>query len=89
MLIVYLLIAFAQIRLRRQLERTDPGRLALKMWWFPWASWGVILSIVAVLGAMAFTPDLASQLYASLVCLGVVVVSYLVLRRRYGIPRTS
>jgi GABA permease len=89
MLIVYLLIAFAQIRLRRQLERTDPGRLALKMWWFPWASWGVILSIVAVLGAMAFTPDLASQLYASLVCLCVVVVSYLALRRRYGIPRTS
>jgi L-asparagine transporter-like permease len=89
MLIVYLLIAFAQIRLRRRLERTEPGRLTLKMWWFPWASWGVSLSILAVLVAMAFTPDLASQLYASLVCLGVVVVSYLALRRRYGIPRAS
>jgi gamma-aminobutyrate permease len=87
MLIIYLLIAWAQIRLRRHLEQTDPGRLTLKMWWFPWSSWAVILSIGTVLVAMAFTPDLASQLYASLVCLAIAVFGYLALRRRYGIPR--
>lgn len=89
MLIVYLLIAFAQIRLRRQLQVTDPARLKVKMWWFPWGSWAVVLAILAVLVAMAFTADLTSQLYASLVCLVVVSASYLAFRRRYGIPLTT
>jgi L-asparagine transporter-like permease len=89
MLIIYLLIALAQIRLRRQFERQSPERLTLKMWWFPWASWAVIAAIVAVLIAMAFTPDLASQLYASLLCVAVVATGYLALRRRYGIPVTG
>jgi GABA permease len=86
MLIVYLLIALAQIRLRRRIESEAPERLTLRMWWFPWASWAVIVAIAAVLVAMAFSPDLASQLYASLVCLACVLIGYLALRRRYGIP---
>jgi AAT family amino acid transporter/GABA permease len=86
MLIVYLLIALAQIRLRERFEKHSPERLTLKMWWFPWASWAVIAAIIAVLVAMAFTPELASQLYASLLCLAVVIAGYLALRRRYGIP---
>lgn len=89
MLIVYLLIAFAQMRLRRQIQVTDPARLKIRMWWFPWGSWGVVLAILAVLIAMGFTPELASQLYASLVCLGVVCAGYLAFRRRYGIPLTT
>jgi len=89
MLIVYLLVAFAQMRLRRQLQVTDPAALKITMWWFPWGSWGVVLAILAVLVAMAFTPGLASQLYASLACLGVVSAAYLAFRRRYGIPLTT
>ena len=52
------------------------------MWFFPWASWFVIVAIVAVLVAMAFTPALASQLYASLACLAIVAAGYVFVRRR-------
>jgi gamma-aminobutyrate permease len=82
MLIVYLMIAGAQIRLRRQLEVEAPERLTLKMWLFPYASFVAIAAMIAVLIAMAFTPDLASQLYASLGCLAVVLLAYGGLRLR-------
>ncbi len=82
MLIVYLIVAAAEIRLRRRVEADDPSRLLIRMWWFPYASWLVIAAIIAVLIAMAFTPALASQVYASLLCLGVVVMAYCGLRRR-------
>jgi GABA permease len=52
------------------------------MWLFPYASWFVIAAIGAVLVAMAFTADLASQLYASIFCTGVVWVAWLVRRSR-------
>jgi L-asparagine transporter-like permease len=71
MLIIYLIVSIAQIRQRRELERTQPQRLAIRMWLFPYASNGAITAIVAVLAAMAFTPGLASQLYCSL---GIVIV---------------
>jgi gamma-aminobutyrate permease len=76
MLIVYLMIAAAQIVLRRKLEREAPERLTLKMWLFPYASYAAIAAMLAVLVAMALTPDLASQLYASLGCLALVLIIY-------------
>ncbi len=82
MLMIYLLTALAQIRLRRRLEREDPARLTIRMWLFPWASWAVVFAIVAVLTAMAFTAGLASQLYASLACLAVAAVACFLHRRR-------
>lgn len=82
MLIIYLITALAQIRLRRRLEREEPGRLVIRMWLFPWATRLVILAILAVLAAMAFTPALASQLYASLACVAVVVGAFFISRRR-------
>ncbi len=82
MLIVYLMIAAAQIVVRRRLEREAPELLTLKMWFFPYASYGVIAVIGAVLVAMAFTPDLATQLYASLICTGVVLGAYRLVRAR-------
>jgi len=67
-LFVYLITALAQIRLRARLE----GRpLRLRMWWYPWASYGAIAGMLAVLAAMALTPALASQFYVSLAALVV------------------
>ena len=88
MLIVYLLTALAQIRLRRQLERTSPDRLAVRMWLFPYATQATIVAIVAVLAAMAFTEGLASQFYASLLSLAVVLIAYFGLRRRFIADRS-
>lgn len=82
MLIVYLILAAAQIRLRRRLEAEEPHRLTVRMWWFPYASWLVIAAILAVLIAMAFTPALAWQAYASLLCTAVIVAAYFAVRRR-------
>lgn len=76
MLVVYLIVALAQIRQRSTLSPEQVQGLTVRMWFFPWASWLVIVAILAVLIAMAFTSDLASQLYASLFCTGVAVCAY-------------
>ncbi|HVV27502.1 MAG TPA: amino acid permease [Rhizomicrobium sp.] len=81
MLIIYLMVAFAQIRIRRHMEATQPERLAFKVWLFPYSSWGTIAAIAAVLVAMALTPDLAPQFYISGLLLMVVLGAYFLLRR--------
>ena len=63
-LVVYLLIAWAQIKRRRELEAQ--GRpLAFKVWGFPWVSYAVIVCIVGVLVLLAFIPDQQSTLFLS------------------------
>jgi L-asparagine transporter-like permease len=84
MLIIYLIVSCAQIRQRRLLERTEPTRLAIRMWFFPYASYGVVAAILAVLVAMAFTPGLASQLYCSVGIVILFAAAYRVVRRRPG-----
>ena len=82
MLIIYLMIAAAHIVLRRRFERDAPERLTLKMWLFPYASYATMAAMGGVLAAMALTPELASQLYASLGCLAVVLAVYWGVRHR-------
>ena len=77
----YLLVALAQIRLRRLMEVTAPERLVIRMWLFPYASWGVVMVIGAVLVAMAVTPALRSQFLSSLVAVAVVLGLFSLLRR--------
>ena len=82
MLIVYLMACFAHLKLRRQFERTQPERLIIRVWLFPWLSWLTIIAMAAVLVAMAFTKGLASQFYASLLCLALVLAGHFVTRKR-------
>lgn len=86
MLIVYGLIAAAQIRLRRRFERSDPGRLALKMWLFPWLSYLAIAAMAGVLVAMALTPRLAKELYSSLAVTALFFAAWWLLRRGKAAP---
>jgi L-asparagine transporter-like permease len=86
MLIVYMILALAQLRLRRRLEAEDPKRLTIRMWGFPYLSWLVVAAIVGVLIAMAFTEALSTEVYASLGCLAVAVIAYFGLRRVRGAP---
>ncbi len=79
---VYLLLAAAQLRLRAQLEREAPERLTLRMWLHPWATVASIVAMVLVLVAMAATPALASQFYASAVVVALVGGAFLILRSR-------
>jgi GABA permease len=82
MVFVYIIVAVAQIRLRRERERTGAPAPALRMWLFPWASYLTIVAMLAILVAMALTPDAATQLYFSLVALVVACGVYWMVRAR-------
>ena len=86
MLIIYLLLAVSQLRMRRHLKATDPARLTLRMWGYPGLTWLVIVAIVAILASMLWQRSTASELYSSLVCVAIVGVSCVV-RMRRGIAR--
>jgi GABA permease len=77
---VYIATAVAQVRLRRKNERAGRPPPALPIWLFPWLSYVAIAAMTAVLVAMAFTPDLASQLWASVLSVVVALVAYAVIR---------
>jgi GABA permease len=55
-LLVYLVIAFSQLRMRRKLI-AEGKEIRLQMWLFPWLTYLVIAFIVAALVTMAFMPD--------------------------------
>jgi AAT family amino acid transporter/GABA permease len=82
MLVIYLFIALAQIRRRGALEQGSQGRLAIRMWLYPWLSWATVVGIVLVLASMLFRPAERVQLAAS--ALSVVVVL-----GAYGLKRLS
>lgn len=55
-LLVYLVIACSQLKMRRKLE-AEGKPIRLKMWLFPWLTYLVIAFIVICLVVMAFVPD--------------------------------
>ncbi len=66
-LVVYLLIALAQIRSRAGNQRPA----AFRMWLFPWLSWATIAGIALVFVAMAALPESRLQLLASTLSVAV------------------
>lgn len=85
MLFIYLMISCAQLRLRNKMEREASEKLTLRMWFHPWGSIAAILGIIGVLVAMAVTPGLLTQLYASFVAVGLVALAFLA-RNRFRQP---
>jgi L-asparagine transporter-like permease len=77
---VYIATAAAQVSLRRKNERAGGPPPALPIWLFPWLSYLAIAAMTAVLVAMAFTPALASQLWASVLSVVVALAAYGVMR---------
>src|SRR5215218_2091278 len=80
---VYLLIAISELVMRRRIERENPERLRIRMWFYPWLTYLSIGTMVAVLIAMYFISSQRPLLIASLISLGVILVAYL-LRRQFG-----
>jgi len=74
-LMIYMVIALAQIRFRRRLER-EGAVLRLKMWLYPGLSVLVVAGICFVLVLMAFMPDLRPQLLWSALSAVVVAAAY-------------
>jgi GABA permease len=66
MLFVYMLIAIAQLNLRRRFERDSPERLRLRMWLHPWATLLCLAGMAAVLAVMGIEPARRIELLSSL-----------------------
>jgi gamma-aminobutyrate permease len=82
MLVIYLLVALAQIRRRSVFERDHPERLVVRMWLFPWLSYATVLGIALVLASMLFREAERAQFAASALSVGVVLVAFWWQRRR-------
>ena len=80
---VYVLIAFAQLRLRRRLERDDPARLQIRMWGFPYMTLLAIAAMLSILAAMAFIPEQRIPLLFGIVSAALACLAY-TLRSRFG-----
>lgn len=55
-MLVYLVIACSQLRMRRKLREEGKEPL-VRMWLFPWLTWAVIVFIVAALTTMVFVEE--------------------------------
>jgi L-asparagine transporter-like permease len=64
-LVVWILIAASQLRLRRELERETPEKLVVRMWAFPALTWVALAGMAAVFVLMAREPGTRVQLYAT------------------------
>ncbi len=82
MLIIYLMVCFAQLRTRDRVEREAPEKLVLRMWFHPYGSYATAACIGAVLVAMGVSEALRKELFASVVLLLVVMGLYVIRARR-------
>jgi GABA permease len=73
---VYVLIAFAELRLRRRLEHESPGRLRVRMWGYPWLTRVAIAGMLAILAAMAAIPEQRLSLGFGLASAAILLAAY-------------
>ncbi|PKB25214.1 gamma-aminobutyrate:proton symporter (AAT family) [Novosphingobium kunmingense] len=76
MLLLYLMVAVAQLRTRTRVEQQDPASLELKMWFHPFATLFAIAAMLAVVLFMAIDPALASQFWASLAVAALFLLGF-------------
>ncbi|QTZ91943.1 amino acid permease [Streptomyces auratus] len=74
LLFVWGLIAVSQLRLRGRLEREAPGKLALRMWAFPYLTWAALVAMGAVLVLMLTDDAARPQLLWSAGATGAVLL---------------
>jgi len=77
---VYVLIALAELRLRRRLEHEAPGRLRVRMWGYPWLTRITIAGMLAILAAMAVIPDQRLSLAFGLVSAAILLGAHFLRR---------
>jgi GABA permease len=85
---VYVLIAVAELRLRRRLENEMPERLRMRMWGYPWLTRLAIVAMLAIVAAMSVIPEQRAPLVFGLVSV-VVLLSAYALRRLVRVPAHS
>ena len=76
MLFIYLLIAWAQLRLRDRFEAEAPEGLKLRMWFHPYGTWAAMAGMIGVLTLMALSPGHRIELWASVLVTAGFVIGY-------------
>ncbi|MGB7655959.1 MAG: amino acid permease [Novosphingobium sp.] len=84
MLLLYILCAVAQLRIRRQLEASAPEKLQIKMWLFPWLTLATIAVMAAVLVFMGINPARRIELWTSLLVAGLFLLGYAAMKKARG-----
>ena len=81
-LLVYLVIAFSQLRMRRLFEKGNPEALQLKMWLFPYLTYITIFCIAGIFIAMLVIRSSRVQALLTLLIAGLTVASYFIFVRK-------
>jgi len=91
MVFVYMMIVVAHLRVRRAREARGAPMPALLMWLFPWMDYLALTGMVAVLLAMAMTPQMQRDFKMSALSLAIAVAAYLLIawRRKAGAARAA
>ncbi|MDD2060591.1 GABA permease [Pseudomonas sp. GD03860] len=84
-LLVYLVIAISQLRMREMLRRQNV-RLDFQMWLFPWLTYAVIAFIIAALGVMLVTPEHRAEVTTTIGLALAISLVGIVLTRQHGQP---
>ena len=85
-LFVWLVIAVSQLRLRRRLEASEPERLVLRMWGFPYLTYLTLAAICCLLVAMAGYSSTRPQVLLSVLVAAIVVAVAFWRDRRRPVP---
>ncbi len=81
MILLYVMISLAQLRLRGRFEAEAPERLQIRMWLHPYGTLAALAAMFAILVFMGLSPDLSSQLWMSLLVAGGFGLAFLLFRR--------
>ncbi|MFK0086794.1 amino acid permease [Pseudomonas sp. NPDC090755] len=84
-LLVYLVIAISQLRMRAMLQRQQV-QLEVCMWLFPWLTYAVIAFIIAALGVMLATPAHRAEVTTTIGLALAISLVGIVLTRQHGQP---
>jgi AAT family amino acid transporter/GABA permease len=84
-LLVYLVIAISQLRMRAKLQRNNT-EIVFRMWLFPWLTYLVITFIACALGVMLVTPEHRAEITSTISL--AIAISFLgiVTARRHARP---
>jgi len=76
MLLLYILCAVAQLRIRSRLEASTPDKLQIRMWLFPWLTIATIAVMGGVLVFMGLSPARQMELWTSLLVAELFLVGF-------------
>ncbi|MFI0466579.1 amino acid permease [Saccharopolyspora sp. 5N102] len=80
-ILLYLCIAATQLRSRARAAREGRG-LQVRMWGYPYLSWGVIAALVALFALLAFDPSTRRSLLLTMAVAAVAVTAGVLRQRR-------